>query len=154
MLSIAKPPKSPPPMRSVLTGCCFCTSINVTEPWFPTNPNVLLTAMLSGMSSPPKPIILVAYDTGMRLREILGLRWSQVNLQLGVIKLSAEDTKTEEPRTVVLTSRVQEALEAQPRQIKSDWVFTNPETEEAWKDIRKMFHRALQGGEAHGCLVP
>jgi len=91
-----------------------------------------------------QPIILVAYDTGMRLREVLGLHWSQVDLELGVVKLSAEDTKTEEPRTVVLTSRVREALEAQPRHIKSDWVFTNPETEEAWKDIRKMFRRACK----------
>ena len=97
-----------------------------------------------------KPIILVAYDTGMRLREVLGLRWSQVNLELGVIKLSAEDTKTEEPRTVFLTKRVREALDAQPRHIKSDWVFTNPETEEAWKDIRKAFRRACQAAKLTG----
>jgi len=42
----------------------------------------------------------------MRLRQVLGLRWWQVNLKLGVIELSAEDTKTEEPRTVFLTSRL------------------------------------------------
>ena len=75
--------------------------------------------LLAAAESQLKPIILVAYDTGMRLREVLGLRWSQVNLKLGVIKLSAEDTKTEEPRTVFLTSRVRDALEAQPRHIKS-----------------------------------
>jgi len=91
-----------------------------------------------------------SYDTGMRLREVLGLRWSQVNLKLGVIKLSAEDTKTEEPRTVFLTSRVREALEAQPRHIKSDWVFTNPGTEEAWKDIRKIFRRACKAAKLTG----
>ena len=97
-----------------------------------------------------KPIILVAYDTGMRLREVLGLCWSQVNLKLGVIKLSAEDTKTEEPRTVFLTSRARAALEAQPRHIKSDWVFTNLETEEAWKDIRKVFRRACEAAKLTG----
>jgi integrase len=82
--------------------------------------------------------------SGMRLREVLGLRWSQVNLKLGVIKLSAEDTKTEEPRTVFLTSRVRDALEAQPRHIKSDWVFTNPETEAAWKAGRLVPRPATQ----------
>src|SRR5712671_4658280 len=61
--------------------------------------------LLAAAESQLKPIILVAYDTGMRLREVLDLRWSQVNLKLGVIELSAEDTKTEEPRTVFLTSR-------------------------------------------------
>jgi len=97
-----------------------------------------------------KPIILVAFDTGMRLREILGLRWSPVDLKLGMIKLGAEDTKTEQPRTVFLTSRVREALESQPRHIKSDAVFTNPETEEAWDDIRKMFRRACRGAKLNG----
>ncbi len=62
--------------------------------------------LLAAAESQLKPIILVAYDTGMRLREVLGLRWWQVNLKLGVIELSAEDTKTEEPRTVFLTSRL------------------------------------------------
>jgi len=106
--------------------------------------------LLAAAETQLKPIILVAYETGMRLREVLGLRWSQVNLKLGVIKLSAEDTKTEEPRTVFLTSRVREVLEAQPRHIKTDWVFTNPETEEAWKDIRKVFGRACKAAKLTG----
>ena len=106
--------------------------------------------LLAASEAHLKPIILVAYDTGMRLREVLGLRWSQVNLKLGFIKLSAEDTKTEEPRTVFLTSRVLEALEAQPRHIKGDWVFTNPETEEAWKDVRKVFRRACKTAKLNG----
>ncbi len=49
-----------------------------------------------------------------------------------------------------LTSRVRDALEAQPRHIKSDWVFTNPETEEAWKDIRKVFRRACKAVKLTG----
>ncbi len=91
-----------------------------------------------------QPILLVAYDTGMRLREVLGLTWSQVDMKAGVVKLAAQDTKTEEPRTVFLTSRVQEALASLPRYLKSDSVFTNPETGKAWNDIRKMFRRVLK----------
>ena len=45
---------------------------------------------------------------------------------------------------------MREALEAQPRHIKSDWVFTNPETEEAWKDIRKVFRRACKAVKLTG----
>jgi len=41
-----------------------------------------------------KPILITAYDTGRRKGEILNLRWSQVDLRIGAIKLSAEDTKT------------------------------------------------------------
>src|SRR5207253_10858061 len=104
----------------------------------------------AGSGTLQKPIILVAYDTGMRLREILGLRSSQVNLKQGVIKLSAEDTKTEEPRTVLLTSRGREALEAQPRHIKSEWGFANPATEEAWKDVRKALRRSCKAATLKG----
>ncbi|HUJ27031.1 MAG TPA: site-specific integrase, partial [Myxococcales bacterium] len=97
-----------------------------------------------------QPILLVAYDTGMRLREVLDLRWSQVDSKAGVIKLAAEDTKTEEPRTVFLTSRVQKALASLPRYLKSDFVFTNPETGKAWNDIRKLFRRAVKAADLAG----
>ncbi|HWE22977.1 MAG TPA: site-specific integrase, partial [Myxococcales bacterium] len=89
-----------------------------------------------------KPILLVAFDTGMRRSEVVGLKWSQVDLKAGVVKLAAEETKTEEPRTIFLTSRVREALSSMPRYLKSEWVFTNPETNKAWNDVRKMFRRA------------
>ena len=49
-----------------------------------------------------------------------------------------------------LTSPVREALEAQPRHIKSGWVFTNPKTEETWKDIRKAFRRACNAAKLSG----
>ena len=121
-------------------------------------PNVRRTVLggpafekLLAVADPPlKPILLVAYDTGMRLREVLKLRWLHVDLKLGVVKLRAEDTKTEEPRTVFLTIRVREALELQPRHITSDWIFTNPKTEKPWNDVRTMFHRACRRAEFEG----
>jgi len=99
--------------------------------------------LFAAAESALQPILLVAYETGMRLREVLGLNWSQVDLKAGVVKLAAQDTKTEEPRTVFLTSRVLEALASMPRYLKSEFVFTNPDTGKAWNDIRKMFRRAL-----------
>jgi integrase len=51
-----------------------------------------------------KPVVLTAYLTGMRRGEILGLKWSQVDLKQGTLDLSAEDTKTEEPRVIYLGS--------------------------------------------------
>ena len=106
--------------------------------------------LFAAADRPLQPILLVAYDTGMRLREVLGLIWSQVDSEAGVVKLAAEDTKTEEPRTVFLTSRAQEALASLPRYLKSDSVFTNPETGKAWNDIPKMFRRALKAAGLAG----
>ncbi len=39
-----------------------------------------------------KPIVKLAYHTGMRRSEILILTWGQVDLEKGVVKLRAEDT--------------------------------------------------------------
>jgi integrase len=50
-----------------------------------------------------KPIIKVAYYTGMRQGEILNLTWGQVDLKEGFINLRPEDTKTEE--ALLMTSQ-------------------------------------------------
>ena len=42
------------------------------------------------------PINLVAYATGMRLGEILGLTWDKADLKGGFIRLKGEDTKSGE----------------------------------------------------------
>jgi integrase len=58
--------------------------------------------------------------------------------------------RTEEAPTVFLTGRVREALELQPRFLKSAFVFTNPETEKAWRDVRTMFARACKAAGLTG----
>jgi len=48
-------------------------------------------------------INLCAYQTGMRLGEILGLTWDRVDFQSGLIHLQAVDTKTDDARLIPLT---------------------------------------------------
>ena len=61
--------------------------------------------------------ITIAYYTGMRIGEILGLKWSQVNLVEGRIFLSPLDTKNETPRVVYMTPDLYQVLsEAKRRQ--------------------------------------
>lgn len=106
--------------------------------------------LLAASDSWLKPILLVAFDTGMREREILDLRWEQVKLKDGAIDLAPQDTKAEEPRRVVLTARVLEALRGLPRGLPGTSVFPNPVTEKPWQDIRKAFHRARDGAGITG----
>jgi integrase len=47
-----------------------------------------------------KPVIMVAYLTGMRRGEILKLKWDRVNLSEGFVDLTPDDTKTDEPRRI------------------------------------------------------
>jgi integrase len=56
------------------------------------------------------PLVIAALDTGLRKGELLRLVWSDVDLTLGLIRLRATTTKTEEPRTVGLTQRLWDEL--------------------------------------------
>ena len=89
----------------------------------------------------------------MRKREILDLRWEQVALKDGAIRLSQEDTKGEEARLVVLTARSLDALKALPRGLPRAPVFPNPATGEPWQDIRKMWNRARESSGLEGLWV-
>ncbi len=45
----------------------------------------------------------IAYQTGMRLGEILGLTWDRVDFKTSFIQLRAEDTKTDDARLIPLS---------------------------------------------------
>jgi integrase len=51
-----------------------------------------------------KPVLLVAYLTGMRRGEILELGWDRVDLIECYVDLTPDDTKTEEPRRIYFSS--------------------------------------------------
>jgi integrase len=77
-----------------------------------------------------KPVLTMAYYTGCRKAEILGLRWSQVDLVHRMIRLEAGETKNDEPRIIPL--RVEELYQSismqrsihDERFPESPWVFS------------------------------
>ena len=75
--------------------------------------------------SPPhlQPIILFALNTGMRMSEILGLRYNEVNYREKAIRLSGHHTKSGEGRTIPMFPVVFELLRRLPRTIHTDNVF-------------------------------
>jgi integrase len=70
-----------------------------------------------------KPIVKLAYHTGMRQGEILFLTWGQVDLKEGFIHLQPEDTKTHESRSVPLSHELIEMFQAMPRGLPGVRVF-------------------------------
>jgi len=66
-----------------------------------------------------------AYQTGMRLGEILHLTWERVDFKMGFIKLRAEDTKTDEARIIPLTPELTGLLKNlyKVRYLQEDHVF-------------------------------
>ncbi len=73
-----------------------------------------------------KGVLLVAYHTGMRRGEILGLTWDKVDLEERVIRLQPEDTKTDEGRIVPLNTVLIDLFAelSKVRHLKHDYVFT------------------------------
>jgi integrase len=76
----------------------------------------MLLTELRKCRNPEMPMIFaLAISTGMRRAELLGLHWSQVDLDRGVIHLDADQTKASEDRLVILLPEAQEAFKAIPR---------------------------------------
>jgi integrase len=71
-----------------------------------------------------KPIVKLAYHTGMRQGEILNLTWGQVEVKEGFIKLEAWNTITSAPHLVPLTREPVEMFKAMPRGFPAVKVFT------------------------------
>ena len=90
-----------------------------------------------------RPILLVAYQLGLRRGEILGLTWNQVDLARGFLKLRAGDTKTKEPRLVPLTPEVRSALAdlSKVRRLDTSRVFLYQG--KSVQEIKKAFTRAV-----------
>ena len=59
--------------------------------------------------------------TGLRKRELLSARWSNVDLERGEIRLP--NTKSGEPQTRTLTTDAVEVLKGMPHMKESVWVF-------------------------------
>ncbi len=87
-----------------------------------------------------RPIIKLAYHTGMRKAEITGLTWGQVDLKEGFITLRPEDTKTNEGRLVPLNREMMEMFKAMPRGLPGVLVF-------ALHNIQRAFEKARQGAQ-------
>ena len=71
-----------------------------------------------------KPIITTAFYTGMRTGELLGLRWSYIDREKGVIRLPADVTKESRAKVVPMNYHVKEVLAGLTRTIHHDFVFT------------------------------
>ncbi len=78
--------------------------------------------LLTFCSPKIQPIVSLAFHTGMRQGELLGLTWDRVNLKARRIFLP--DTKGNEPQTVHLNDSAVEELRAIPRRPGSSRVFT------------------------------
>jgi integrase len=89
-----------------------------------------------------KPIVITALNTGMRKSEILHLTWNRVDLKNRIILL--DKTKNGERREIPINQTLFYTLSGIVRNIKTDYVFYNPETLKPYYDLKKSFAAALK----------
>ena len=113
-------------------------------------------ALRKALPSYLKPVVSMAYHTGMRKEETLGLQWEQVDLMEGKISLRSEDTKNQEPRVICLEGELLEVINFQralrDRKFPScPWVFFS-ETGERIRDFRGAWAKACKEAGLEGRL--
>lgn len=100
-------------------------------------------ALLDAAAPHLKPILLIAYHTGMRKGEILSLTWDRVDLSRGLIRIRGGATKTDQGRVVPLIPDVIVAVRSLPRRIGSAWVFGFG-AKRPLADVRTAFQKAKE----------
>jgi integrase len=69
--------------------------------------------LLAALPEYLKPLVQVAYSTGMRRGELVSLRWENVDLSKGQIRLNAGETKNGRGRVIPIGDELVQALKAQ-----------------------------------------
>ena len=80
-----------------------------------------------------QPMLLIAYHTGMREGEIRSLRWDQIDLRAGTIRLKSHDTKTDEGRLIPLNQTLTTTFKTGTRYVRCPWVFVSPAKLDRWQ---------------------
>ena len=87
--------------------------------------------------------VVLALSTGARQQEVWGLRWSEVNLERGLITFT--ETKNNEFRSVPLEGHARELLlgHSKIRRIDSDLIFPSKKNPVVRHDFRDPWNKAL-----------
>ena len=96
--------------------------------------------LLSASAPHLRPLIGMAVETGMRLEELLSLKWEQVDLDRREVRLTV--TKSSKPRVIPLSDRAVATVAASPCIAASPYVFSNPQTGRRYRNLRHSFRKA------------
>ena len=100
----------------------------------PGEEEALMRAARSFRNAEPPAVLAMALDTGMRLSEMLGMRWERVDLDRGLLLIPGEVSKNTWARSVPLTSWVIEALrELRDHRVRTEGKAAVAPTEEIFR---------------------
>ena len=97
--------------------------------------------LLSNSKWPLRSIIVAALNTGMRKREVLNLRWSDIDLTNRILQVG--NSKNNERRIIYINNTLYLELRSIPRFLHTDHVFCNKQGI-PFDDVKKSFATALK----------
>jgi len=98
-------------------------------------------ALLEAATPEVRKAIILAIDTGLRREELFSLRWSQIDLDRGIITTTTR-TKSGRARSVPLPERSRTVLPVAPE--LDDYVLINPETKKRYVQMNKGLKGAVR----------
>jgi integrase len=94
---------------------------------------------------PYGPLVRLLLLTGQRRDEIAGARWSEIDLDAGLLTIPAERMKGKVAHTVPLTPAAVAILESLPRLAKGDYLFSGDRPFSGFSKAKKRLDQAIGG---------
>ncbi len=99
-----------------------------------------------------KNVLTFAYFTGWRKAEILGLKWSQVDLREGTVRLEPGETKNNEGRTLYMEPELAEMMKVMHKQRRMDCLYVFHRYGKRIIEFRKSWNKACSAIGRQGLL--
>ena len=123
-------------------GVKLCRVGNIITRYLTTEEEERLLAVLTGRRAYIRDMVEINLNTGMRLREILGLHKSQVDFIRNVIELL--ETKSGKPRTIPIEPDLKAILQRLCEKAgENGYLFENKRTGKPIHDIKTAWYNAL-----------
>lgn len=110
------------------------------------------TALLDKAATPLQPAIVFSLNTGLRLREMLSLTWSQVDMRRGEVIVTAEKAKGKRSRRVPLNQAARAALDSLPHAIDPECLVFPHFRGGTNGPLRRLWDKALKDAELSGVV--
>ena len=128
--------------RNVLKNIPLLMVDNQVENYLKEDQLVRLVEVLrTDANRPVCHILMFLLSTGSRLNEAIQSKWSQVDMENGVWRIPATNSKSKRTRSVPLNDSALWVLEQAKLQGEFDCIFANPETGKPFVTITRVWYR-------------
>jgi len=102
-----------------------------------------------------KPVLIIAFNTGMRIGEIMALKWQYIDKRKWMIRLPKDITKENRDKNIPINHHVKTVLSQLPRSIPHNYVISHNGVPINYYDkLRRQFESTCKkAGIAYGTKI-